>query len=215
MKKYLYLTITCILGIISLASCSTNDVVENEYIDWKAKNEGYFESAFQTTVAKQAEDPNHWKVIKSHTKDKDTPGDHTEYILMQVLDTQGKTYSPTFSDSVRVHYRGYFIPSESYHGTLYGNEVGFMFDSSFFGKDIDLTRDIPTTFALGGTSLITGFATALQHMHPGDHCLVTIPYQLAYGDTETETNVPLYSTLIFEIWMHSFTKAGTPFPTYQ
>jgi len=40
-------------------------------------------------------------------------------------------------------------------------------------------------------------------MHKGDHWRVTIPYQLAYGETASGV-IPAYSTLVFDIWLTDF-----------
>ena len=55
--------------------------------------------------------------------------------------------------------------------------------------------------------VLEGFATALQHMHRGDHWRVTIPHQLGYGASGT-TGIPGYSTLIFEIRLVDFEEGS-------
>lgn len=54
------------------------------------------------------------------------------------------------------------------------------------------------------SSLVQGFATALQHMVVGDRWEVWMPYQLGYGTTGQQSNsgvviIPPYSTLKFEL----------------
>ena len=53
------------------------------------------------------------------------------------------------------------------------------------------------------SNVVDGFATALMHMHPGDHWMVYIPYQLGYGTTGNGS-IPAYSMLRFEIALDSY-----------
>ena len=38
-----------------------------------------------------------------------------------------------------------------------------------------------------------------MNMQVGDHCLVIIPFRLAYGDQKYGNVIPPFSTLVFEI----------------
>ena len=50
-------------------------------------------------------------------------------------------------------------------------------------------------------------------MHIGDHWLVYIPYQLAYGSTQSSSSViPAYSMLRFEIVLDSYYRPGQVIP---
>jgi FKBP-type peptidyl-prolyl cis-trans isomerase FklB len=60
---------------------------------------------------------------------------------------------------------------------------------------------------MGVDAVLEGFATALQHMHRGDHWRVTIPYQLGYG-TSDYNSIPGYSTLIFDIRLVDFEEGS-------
>jgi FKBP-type peptidyl-prolyl cis-trans isomerase FklB len=195
---YLFASLT----LLGFTSCSEEDDTVEEYADWQARNESYFEAQYQQHMAASSAT---CFVLKSYTKG-DTVSvsnlKHTDCILVDVLPTDfevegDKTVCPIYSDDVDVHYRGSLIPSVSYAS-------GFQFDSSYFGTFSPSIAE-PVTFSVNG--VIVGFATALQHMRRGDHWRVTIPYQLGYG-TSTSSNIPAYSTLIFDIRMVDF-EAGT------
>ena len=112
-----------------------------------------------------------------------------------------------YTDSVTIHYRGYFIPTTSF-------PAGYVFDQTWTG-DYDLTTMNSTTYT--ASTFIDGFTTALLNMHPGDRWRVTIPYALGYGKSTyapsgATTSIPGYSTLVFDLTLVSFHRPGTTRP---
>ena len=91
--------------------------------------------------------------------------------------TAGEGKSPSATDSVTVHYRGTLID-------------GTEFDSSF-------KRNKPATFQLN--RVIKGWTEALQLMQEGDKWELYIPSELAYGSRPAGSQIPVNSTLIFEV----------------
>jgi len=89
----------------------------------------------------------------------------------------GSGNSPQLSSQVTVHY----------HGTLID---GTVFDSS-------VERDSPATFTVN--KVINGWKEGLQLMSVGSKFQFFIPQALAYGDRGTETTVPPFATLVFEV----------------
>ena len=89
----------------------------------------------------------------------------------------GSGPSPQLSNQVTVHY----------HGTLID---GTVFDSS-------VERGSPATFAVN--KVIKGWKEGIQLMNTGAKFQFFIPQNLAYGDRGTETTVPPFATLIFEV----------------
>lgn len=176
-----------------LASCSEADDTVEEYADWQAKNEAYFSQqflqAYSSTgamILKKLSLPDSLNVSQVSP---------TECVLVDVLEAGAGGNSPLYTDTVQVHYRGWLIPSPSY-------PKGYQFDSSYSG-DFDSGVAQPATFVV--SSMVEGFATALQHMHRGDRWRVTIPYQLGYGASPTSSGaIPGYSTLIFDIRLEDF-----------
>ena len=88
---------------------------------------------------------------------------------------------------------------------------GYVFDQTFL-NDFDWQTADMTDMNVSGT--VTGFATALMNMHPGDYWRVYIPYQLGYGTTSTDA-IPGYSNLIFDIVMDSFWHPGDEVGTFK
>lgn len=220
MTKTLYALLSFV-GLICLFSCSETDDTNTEFENWQAKNDAFFEQQYQRAVDSIAVNPTKWKLIKCFSKDKNTEGAHTDYIIVHVLSqrenhdectTPQYAESPFYTDSVRVHVRGNLMPSTSYNvaSASYGN-VGYQFDTSWYGAYNAATM-IPVAYSVSG--LIDGFTTALQNMHVGDRWEICIPYQLAYSSTE-KSSIPAYSTLIFDLTLHSFARAGQSFPSFQ
>ncbi len=91
--------------------------------------------------------------------------------------TSGKGKMPAATDSVTVHYVGQLID-------------GTIFDSS-------VQRNEPVGLQVDG--VIPGWTEALQLMREGDKWMLYIPFPLAYGDRGAGSQIPPYSTLIFEV----------------
>jgi len=88
-------------------------------------------------------------------------------------------------DNVEMHYTGMFLN-------------GHKFDSS---KD----RNKTFSFQLGAKRVIDGFEKTVTGMKVGGTRTVTIPYQMAYGESG-KGPIPPYSTLVFEIELISINK---------
>ena len=103
------------------------------------------------------------------------------------------TRKPMYNDSIRVHYLGRLISSESY-------PQGRIFGKSYSTYELNEATDVPTLMALNTN--VTGFATATLHMVEGDRWKVVIPYYLGYGESDyTSAGIPGYSALTFDIKM--------------
>lgn len=91
--------------------------------------------------------------------------------------TAGTGAVPTKTDKVKVQYEGKLLD-------------GTVFDSSY-------QRNQPATF--GVTQVIKGWTEALQLMPVGSKWELYIPYQLAYGERGSGSNIKPYSMLIFTV----------------
>lgn len=202
MRKFNILALLVLMfAPLCFMACSESDDTVEEFPDWKNRNEAYFNDIYEK--AKSINDGS-WKIIRNYTLEDTIPTSNTDYIVVEVLEEGNGSGCPMFTDSVLVNYRGRIIPSTSYPD-------GYVFDQSYTG-DYNPQTAMPSQLYVG--SLIDGFATALQYMHIGDRWRVYIPYQMGYGTTAT-TSIPAYSTLIFDISLVAYYRAGvSPDPWY-
>lgn len=92
---------------------------------------------------------------------------------------KGAGKKPSVGSTVKIDYTAAFID-------------GSVFDST-------LERSEPFSFVIGKKEVIVGLEEAVMNMQVGDHCLVIIPFRLAYGDQKYGNIIPPFSTLVFEI----------------
>lgn len=198
------------VGVISMTSCSESDGEEGEYDNWEKRNEAYFNSIYTQAETAINSGDNSWKIIRTYTKDELTAKAKTDFIVVHV-ETEGTgTESPIYSDKVRVHYRGNYMPSASY-------KDGYQFDSSWTGE-YNLKTMKPTDISVSEKG--SGFSTALMNMHKGDRWTVYIPYTLGYGTSDYQKSsssptIPGYSTLRFDLTLVDYIHAGETFSTFQ
>lgn len=91
--------------------------------------------------------------------------------------TEGTGKSPKATDQVRCHYEGRLIN-------------GNVFDSSY-------QRDEPADFGLN--QVIAGWTEGVQLMKEGAKYRFFIPYVLGYGERGAGSQIPPYSTLVFDV----------------
>lgn len=108
----------------------------------------------------------------------------TENGLQYKILSEGTGASPSSAASVTVHYAGRLIN-------------GHEFDSSY-------KRGAPISFDV--TGVIPGWTQALQMMKAGDKWELTIPSDLAYGDSGTGP-IPPKATLVFDVELISFKES--------
>jgi len=195
------------MGLWSLSSCSEDTGESAEYDNWQQRNEAFF----ATLEDSLAQHPAEWMKLKSYTKDQSlATGTATECIYVKKLPAVNttingdKTTSPMSSDSVRISYEGRLIPSATY-------PEGYVFDTRAYAK-FDIKTNATSKFL--NSTLVYGFTTALLHMHRGDYWRVYIPYDLGYGSAK-QTSIPAYSTLIFDIVLLDFSRAGQSMPVWS
>lgn len=71
------------------------------------------------------------------------------------------------------------------------------------------TLDSSASYRLKPNQMITGFWTAVTHMHVGDSVTAIMPYSAGYGEYSSGKVLP-YSTLIFDIRLDSIVAYEKP-----
>lgn len=205
MKKHQIMTLAMmLLSLLMAVSCSEDDNTVDEFANWQAVNDDYFNRLSDEVKAKLAADPSRtdWRRIRTWSKAQDGEGPNSDYIIVHVLESNpdADAEKPLYTDTVTVSYIGRLLPTTSF-------PAGYVFDRTYEGEYDHLVSGA-ADFAIGnstGNNLIDGFATALQNMRRGDHWEVYIPYQLGYGSTDSG-DIPAYSTLIFDLRLIDFRK---------
>ncbi len=201
LKKYFLMMPMLLFFATALVSCSEADDSVEEYPDWQNYNTTYFNNIYATAKsAITSGDSDTWKIYKSWSMPKDTTtfvSGPEDYIVVKVLESGIGSGCPLYTDNVWVHYQGRILPSTSYAS-------GYVFDQSYYGTFNENTA-VPTE--LGVSSTVDGFSTALQNMHIGDHWQIYIPYQLGYGTSSSNTTIPAYSVLVFDVRLVSYARS--------
>ena len=189
------------IGSLCLTSCEETAEVD-EYANWKERNTEFIDSIAR--VAEADADGKWLKILSFKLNETDINGepvvyDNEDYIYCRIIEEGTGTEHPLFTDTVQVNYRGRLIPTLSY-------PEGKVFDQSYKGE-LNPATNKPAKFNVGG--VIVGWSTALQHMTKGDRWIVYIPAELGYGSRK-QTDIPAYSTLIFDINLVDFSHVGVP-----
>lgn len=190
-----------VVGSLCLTSCEETAEID-EYANWKERNMEFIDSIAKVA---EADTEGKWlKILSFKLNETDTNGDTTvydneDYVYCHIIEEGTDTVHPLFTDTVSVNYRGRLIPTLSY-------PEGKVFDQSYKGA-LNPATNKPAKFNVGG--VIVGWSTALQHMTKGDRWMVYIPAELGYGG-QKQTDIPAYSTLIFDINLVDFSHIGVP-----
>ena len=188
------------LGLLALlfASCHETEDDNNEFYNWKERNEAYFMELYNL-AGDPAAYSNSITLTKWSLNDSiaTKPEDH---IVVQPLEVGTGSGCPLYTDSVLVHFRGHTIPTS---GSPEGYAIGGSYEGTFYPQTAK-----PRLIAVSSTTTVDGLVTALQRMHIGDRWRIIIPYQLGYGITDYTpsstsewlfASVPAYTTLIYDV----------------
>ena len=188
MKKSILWVIGLLFAVsFTVVSCEETTGVPDPYTDWEIRNQAYIDSIAKVAKANL----NQWKVIHTYKfapPINDLNPDVNDYVYCKILENGTGTVNPLFTDSVATHYRGQLIP-------LYNGEK-VVFDQSFQGELNTNVAD-PVVFTVDG--VVEGWQTVLQEMVEGDRWEIYIPYNLGYGTYGYGSDIPGYSTLIFDM----------------
>ncbi len=210
------LIVFLVCPLLFLVSCK-NSAEEDLYPDWQARNAQWFAEVYdaaQTSIAEaKAQHPDDWeklcdwRIYKTLLKSQDVQGATTDYIVCKINKRGEDSYkegdegSPAYTDSVRLHYRGW-IMGENYSISRDKMKV---FSQTYYGEFNEMTA---APIAMPVTTTVEGFMTAVQYMVKGDDWDIYIPQELAYKENASDV-IPAYSTLLFNLRIELVHKSGT------
>ena len=123
MKKGLLYLAVVLFSLCTLGACKEEDDTYDAYANWPARNAEFFsqiaaEARDSIAQAKklygnQWEAYCNWRMFKSTTKSQNILGALTDSICVYIEQRGSGTDSPTWSDTVRVNYRGYLMPTQN------------------------------------------------------------------------------------------------------
>lgn len=201
--RYILFAFVAVLSAGSLVACSESDGEEDEYANWQERNDDYWNTLYASAQQRIAAGDTSWRIYPLWALTDSTATHAIDHIVVQVLESGSGTESPIATDTVVIHYSGRLIPTTEHPD-------GYNFEKSWSGSFSSSTA-LPVKFA--ANSGIEGFSTALQLMHRGDHWIVYIPYEAAYGSSASSSSTfPAYSNLIFDIRLVDFFHPGEYYP---
>lgn len=220
MKRIFYAlaVLVCMMAMVSSCEETVND--NDEYANWKSRNEAAFDTCMNTakreiaaaraTYGDNWQEHCRWRILTSYLVPNSAVPQKADSMCVEIIESGNGSGSPLYTDSVRVNYYGRAIPTASY-------PEGFMFDHSGLSSKVEDIFDAayarPSTFYVG--NVVVGFTTALQQMRIGDRWKLYLPWQLAYGSQSPMTRVPAYSMLTFEVQLKAYYRAGVVPPAWH
>lgn len=187
------------------SACSEQEEVWNPYYNWQARNALWYETiadSARTAIAQArrqyADDWEahcDWRMFKTYMKSTSVQGPLADSVCVHILSRGTGQVSPAYTDSVKLNFRGWIMPTEyqNAEGELVTSQS--VFSQTYYGS---FNPNTATPQQMAVSSTVEGFATALQYMVAGDDWLVYIPQEMAYRN-ESSSVIPAYSTLVFRL----------------
>ncbi|MDE6633820.1 MAG: peptidylprolyl isomerase [Bacteroidaceae bacterium] len=223
MKKFLSLLAVVVLAC---ASCSEDEEVYTPYYDWAARNAAWYLSVTDSarTAIREAkaqwgdawEEHCEWRQLKRLDQSQEyNTGDYTDSICVRIIGRGTGDYAPKWSDSVRISFRGWMMPTvyKLYNpdNVLVDSLMQEVFTQTYYGE-FDKATAAPQLSAV--SPFVVGFSTAIQYMVQDDDWLVYVPHRLAYGGSVTGS-IPAYSTLAWRIHLAAVYPANSGVPSWK
>ena len=204
--------------LLFLVSCSSSDSEYDPHYNWPERNVAWYHQiadSARTAIneARKAygdEWENHcdWRMYKSLLKSSGSQSGLLEdSICVHILSKGSGTTSPLYTDSVRVSFRGWLMPTTDANG----KPLDTIFSQTYYGTYDTITA---APQLAGVSSFKPGIATAIQYMHEGDEWMIYVPQELFYGTTVTGS-VPAYSTIRMRLHLRAIYPLGTTVPTWK
>lgn len=186
----------CLAFGCALASCSETVEQDDEFMNWKSKNDTYFKSMYEKADSAIQNGCKDWIIIRNWSLLEPFGEKKENNIVVKVLDEKGDGIVPIYTDSVTIDIKETLIPTDN---SCWGKVIY----SSFAGSDRNLQMDLPITISADGKLkgyTLDGLSTALQKMKVGERWLVCVPSNLAYGSQSVASPfIPAFSTVLLDI----------------
>lgn len=217
MKRHLF--ILAVVGCIAALVACNNDTEEyNPYYDWESRNAAWYEviaDSARTAIAQARrqhgdnwEQYCNWRMIRSlQLSPTAQSGNTVDSVCVHILNRGTGDLCPTYSDSVRISFRGWLMPTENKQGV----KEELVFTQTYY-NEYNPAWAAPQLAAVG--AFADGFSTVLQYMVEGDDWMAYIPQQLFYGSKEQDA-IPAYSTVRFRIQLVAVYPSGTKIPEWK
>lgn len=228
MKRLSNLLFLLPLVLLGFTSCDETDGTEDaEYVNWQARNSQYFTDVMNTAKAAIAQAKKEygdqwqehcdWRIFCSYANDDRQQVNATDSVAVFIKErsTSTTTETPQYTDTVRVNFMLRTIPNElstDKETRISGKLVSYTGASK---EETDIFSPVyctPNKVAVSNN--VEGLTTVLQKMHIGDRWLVYIPSEQGNGENSL-TNIPAYSTLIYDIQLKAFYRVGTTVPEWR
>ena len=222
-RNILYSTLVVLLGTMGVTSCSESNDTWDPYYNWQERNAQWYDEiadSARTAIAEAKtlygedgwEEHCDWRMYKTLLKSQDVnTGKTTDSICVHIVNRGTGDYSPTYSDTVRVSFRGWLMNTQYVDDEQNKYEEMSVFTQTYYGP-FDASTAAPSL--LGVNKNIDGYATALQYMVQGDDWMVYIPQTLAYG-SDAKGTIPAYSTLLFRIHLAAVYPVNSGIPGWK
>ena len=186
-------------------SCSSETEEYDPYHDWQARNAEWFSQIADSARLNQ---DGQWLMLKDLAKSPTyQSGITADSICVHILHHGTGSVSPAYTDSIRVNFRGWLMPTQN----AQGKEEELIFTQTYYG-DYNSATAAPQLASV--RAFKTGFATALQYMVEGDDWMVYIPQELFYGSSGSGIVLP-YSTARFRIQLVAIYPTGSEVPDWK
>lgn len=209
--------ITALLAACALVACDENVYDDDATASWSERNAQAFRNklsearsaiaAAQQQYGSAWEDHCPYRAYRTYAMSTEGEATATDSICVEVLERGTAPGSPLFTDSVRINYLGRTLSADA---TAPLGTLGKAFDHSGPRNDEAsiFSPDFCTPALMKVSNTIEGFSTALLHMQRGDKWRVYIPQELGYG-ASVVAGIPAYSTLVFDLQLKAYYRAGT------
>lgn len=204
MKKRLLIFLPFLFLLVGTFTSCEEVEEEGKYVNWEERNQAFLDSI------KVVAGSNYVATLEQLDKvqegemfyimnDLASTDENPQYIYCKKLVKNMSGQRPLYTEAAYAYYYGTLI-------------TGAKFDGSFTGYSaIDQNIPIPpekeptdfdwtVKFTINSSSLRSGWRTFLQYMHTGERWMVYVPWNSAYGTSDTGT-IPGYSLLTFDVIM--------------